>query len=88
MPNKANIVIPETTIHYEFKEKFFDKKGKFSHLVIPRSDPNQYEYDFGYIFKTIKEAKKFLKDQIESGDVEKEEANNWLLVKVETTIVK
>ena len=47
-----------------------------------------YEDSFDYMFTKKKDAENFLKEQIEIGSVEQEEADSWILVKVETTIVK
>ena len=76
-------IMQDGTIKYAFREvKKNDGKEEF---VIPHSD-GTYESDYGYLFDSPDGAIEFLKDSIESGEVELEESQHWFIVKICTSV--
>lgn len=76
---------PQNHSLYAFKVPFYHQDGSFSHFVDPESSftPD----DSGYLtlfFNTPEEAKAFL---VEYDLSEEAVENNWLLAKIETSII-
>lgn len=71
---------PSKEVWYQWREVIEDEgEGIFTHtrLLIPRADPQLYEFPFDFIFNTAEEAVQALKDW----DVDSEEYKDWVLVK-------
>jgi len=79
----TKIILQDETIKYAFREEK-KKKGQ-SYFVVPHSD-STYENDFGYVFDSPNDATEFLKNAIESGEVELKELNRWVIVQICTTV--
>ena len=82
----GNIVETGST-NYSFREVFTDDIGK-QHFTIPHSDPHVYEDDYGWLFDSVEEAKKYLQEDIDNEIIGEEEVKDWFLVKIDYSVVK
>jgi len=80
-------IVSNGSVKFGFREVFTDEETGKQHFSIPRSDPMEYEDDFGYYFDSAEEAGKFLKEQIEEELIDEEEVQSWFLVRIEFTVV-
>ncbi len=51
-------------------------------LLVPRANPDLYEYPWDYIYKSKEEAIQHLKDYGPEDEYEDKETENWVLCKV------
>ena len=81
-------IVENGSVKYGFREVFTDEETGKQHFTIPRSNPMEYENDYGYLFDSVEEAGKYLQNDIENQDVEEDEVQNWYLVKIVEFVVE
>lgn len=72
---------------YEFKVLEKLEGEDTERLLTPHANPDEYEYPLDFLFDTPEKATAWLKEYVEDGNIEQEEADTFVLVRKTLEVV-
>lgn len=80
-------MIKRTRVYFTFKEVETDFDDNEEYLITVHSNPYEYEVPLDLIWDTEAEAREWVTTEAADWDIDKEESDAWVLVKVTEDVV-